>query len=90
MKTLKRVRERYRELEGQANDAEWVAHCYRELAELDAALGEYELALSRTLTARRFFLQAQIEIHAPQALVALNQRIAELRVLTTRNAQEDS
>jgi len=61
------------------NDAEWVAHAYCELAELDAAAGEVDRALERLKVARERFLEAGARRLAPGRLAAHDARVAELR-----------
>lgn len=61
------------------NDAEWVAHAYSELAELDAAAGEVERALARLEVARERFLEAGARRLAPARLAAVEERLAQLR-----------
>lgn len=75
---LERAERRRRALR-RPNDAEWVGHCQRELAELDLLEGEDAQALARLEDARRKFLLAGVERHAPSSLAALDQRIAEVR-----------
>lgn len=62
-----------------ANDAEWLAHCQRELAELAAAEERWTVALSLLLVARERFLESGIEELAPESLERLDQRIVEVR-----------
>jgi len=63
----------------EKNDAEWIAHCQRELAEVDVAEGNLDLALTRFLTARARFVEAGIRDHAPQSLAELDRRIGQVQ-----------
>lgn len=77
-RTLAGAQRRYKETRAP-NDAEWVAHCQRELAELAAEEGRWTVALSLLLVARERFLESGIEELAPKSLEQLDRRITEVR-----------
>jgi tetratricopeptide (TPR) repeat protein len=66
----------------EPNDAEWIAHSQRELAEIDVLEGQPDIALTRLITARKRFMEAGIRELAPDSLARLERRIAEVRALT--------
>ncbi len=77
VRTLARAERRYTE-HGTANDAEWIAHCLRELGELEASEGRRAAALVLFGRARERFIDARIAVLAPRSLALLDARIAEL------------
>ncbi len=76
-RTLARAERRYTE-RGTANDAEWFAHCLRELGELEIFEGRRTAALELLVRARERFVEARIADLAPRSLALLEARIAEL------------
>lgn len=63
------------------NDAEWVGHAERELAELDLAEGERDRALARLRRARAHLRLAGAEELAPRVLGEVERRIADLEAV---------
>jgi len=69
------------------NDAEWLGHSLRELAELDLEEGDALLALARLDQAREKFMVAGIAESAPESLAELERRIRQVR---SRAAEQEA
>lgn len=63
------------------NDAEWVARCHGELAELQVLEGDLAEAVRHLRLARLRYQQADAELLAPEVLEELDARLTELQLL---------
>lgn len=70
------------------NDSEWVARSHEEMAELEFGSGRLTSALKYLAAANRAYLLAQAETLAPERLVAIKRRSAEM--LAFRQGRLDS
>tara|TARA_R110002126_G_scaffold69782_1_gene176041 strand:- start:104 stop:1147 length:1044 start_codon:yes stop_codon:yes gene_type:complete len=62
------------------NDAEWVARCHGEMAELCALDADFDAALRHLRIARTRYNQADAELLAPEVLEVLDARVRELQL----------